>query len=45
MSVWPSKYVTIFDFCVALVVQWSVGAEGRTPSAQRAVWLPALVSQ
>lgn len=39
MSAWPSKYVTIFDFYVALalVVQWSVGAEGRTPSAQLAV--------
>lgn len=37
MSVWPSKYVTIFDFCVSLVVQWSVGAEGRAPSAQHAL--------
>lgn len=40
MSVWLSKYVTILDFCVSLVVQWSVGAEGRAPSAQH-----TLVSQ
>lgn len=41
MSVWPRKYATIFDICAALVMPWSVGAEGRAPSAQRVVWLPA----
>lgn len=40
MSVWLSKYVTILDFSVFLVVQWSVGVEGRSPPAQ-----PALLSQ
>lgn len=45
MSVWPSKYVTIFDFCAALVVQWSVGAEGSAPSAQRASGVAVMPQQ